>query len=193
MKFLFDLLPVIVLFGGYATGKTLPAYGINQPIEFATLLAVSVSVLQMAWVLLRRRKIDALQWISFSLIILAGGATLIFHNDIFIRMKPTVLPAVMAIAMLVCRYKFNTPPLKALMGKELHLPEALWDKLMWAWVAFFLFQAVANFFVAQYFSQTIWVKYHFVSSIGLPLLFAVVQGAWLYRHLPRDNAPSEEA
>jgi intracellular septation protein len=193
MKFLFDLLPVIVFFLGYATGKTLPAYGINQPIEFATLLAIAVAVLQMAWVLLRRKKVDVLQWISFVLIIVAGGATLVSHNPKFILLKPTVLPIAMAIAMLVCRYKFNTPPLKALMGKELTLPESQWDKLMWAWVAFFLFQAIANLYVTQYFSQAFWVKYHLVSSIGLPLVFAVLQGVWLLRHLPRENTPSKEA
>lgn len=193
MKFLFDLLPVIVFFTGYVSGLSAPALGLAQPIEFATALAILIAVLQMVWMLGRRRKVDTLQWISFVLIVVMGGATLLLHNALFIKLKPTVLSAVMAGAMLVARYGMGKLPLKLLLGKELHLPDPLWDKLMWAWVGFFLFQGTVNLYVALSYPEAVWVKFKLVLVAGLPLVFAIGQAVWLSRHLPQGDAPSKES
>ena len=193
MKFLLDLLPVVVFFAGYASGHTLPALGLNKPIEFATSLAIVVSVLQMGWMLVRRHPIQVLQWISFGLIVVMGGATLLFHNPVFIYVKPTALWCAMAIAMLVSRFGMNVLPLKALMGKELTLPDVVWDKMMWAWIAFLVAQAVANLYVAFSYPEAVWVKYKLIASIAGPLVFIIGQSIWLARHLPATKSPKEGA
>lgn len=193
MKFLFDLLPVIVLFSGYFSGITAPALGLGKPIEFATALAILVAVLQMVWMLARRHKVDVLQWISFVLIVVMGGATLIFHNPMFIKLKPTALTVVMAGALLIGRYGLGKSPLKLLLGKEIQLPDPLWDKLMWAWVLFFLVQGGLNLYVALYYPEAVWVKFKLVLVAGLPLAFAIGQAIWLSRHLPTNAAHDQSA
>ncbi|WP_374355242.1 septation protein A [Chitinimonas sp.] len=193
MKFLFDLLPVIILFTGYFSGITAPALGLDKPIEFATALAMVVAALQMIWMLARRRKIDALQWISFGLIMVMGTATLVLHNAMFIKLKATVLSLVMASALLIGRYGLGKLPLKLLLGKELKLADIVWDKLMWAWVGFFVLQGGVNLYVALNYPEAVWVKFKLVLVIGFPLLFAVAQGLWLAKHMPQTNADSKES
>lgn len=192
MKFLFDLLPVIVFFAGYSSGLAFPEYGLNKPIEFATALAIIVSVGQIAWLKLRGKKVEMMQWIGLALILILGGATLFFHSTTFIFWKPTALYIALAASLLVSRYGLKKPPMELLLGKELQLPGTVWDKLMWGWVAFFLLMAGLNLFVAFNFSESFWVKFKLFGVLGLTFIFAIAQGLWLNRHMPKAPADSQE-
>jgi intracellular septation protein len=188
MKFLFDLLPVLAFFVGYASGHTLPEYGLHKPIEVATALAIVVSLGQIAWLKLCRRPVETMQWIALALIVVLGGATLLFHNPTFMYWKPTVLFSAMAAGLLISRHGFGKPPLKALLGKEMELPPDVWDRLMWAWVAFFSLLAVLNIVIAYRFSEQTWVNFKTFGDLGLTLVFVILQAIWLSRHLPKDEA-----
>lgn len=181
MKFLFDMLPVIVFFIGYSSGQSLPEFGLQKPIELATALAITVSVLQIVWLLLRRKKIEALQWISLGLIVVLGGATILLHNPTFIFWKPTALYWCMGTALLVARHILHKEPLRALLGKEIQLPDAAWGKLSWAWVVFLFALGVLNIVIAYQFSEAFWVKFKVFGTTGITLLFALAQGLWIAR------------
>jgi len=75
--------------------------------------------------------------------------------------------------------------------KGVTLPPAIWTRLTWAWVAFFVFMGVANWYVAFHYSEQTWVLYKVWGGIGLFFLFAVLQGLWLSRHATEDP-PTEE-
>jgi len=192
MKFLFDMLPVIVFFIGYSSGQSLPSLSLAKPIELATALAIAVSVLQIAWLLLRRKKVEPLQWISLALITVLGGATILLHNATFIFWKPSALYWCMGSGLLIARYFSGKQPLKSVMGKEMELPGAVWDKLNWAWAIFFLLMGIVNLLVAYNFPEAVWVKFKLFGTLGFTLLFAVAQALWLARQLPAtpDAAPS---
>ncbi|GAB3265091.1 inner membrane-spanning protein YciB [Chitinimonas naiadis] len=193
MKFLFDLLPVIIFFAGYSSGLAFPEYGLNKPIEFATALAIAASVAQIGWLKLRGKPIEMMQWIGLALIVVLGGATLLLHSPTFIFWKPTALYIALAVSLLVSRYGLNKPPMALLLGKELSLPGKVWDKLMWAWVGFFLVMAALNLFVAFNFSEAFWVKFKLFGVLGLTFIFAIAQGLWLSRHMPETPADSQES
>lgn len=193
MKFLFDMLPVIVFFIGYSSGQSLPALGLAKPIELATALAILVSVLQIVWLLIRGKKVEALQWISLGLIVVLGGATIILHNPTFIFWKPSALYWCMGSGLLIARYMSGKQPLKAIMGKEMELPGAVWDKLNWAWAVFFLLMGIVNLLVAYNFPEAVWVKFKLFGTLGFTLVFAVVQALWLARQLPSNPEPAQTA
>ena len=66
MKFLFDLFPVILFFVAFKfTG-----------IYIATAVAIVATFLQIGWVWMRRRKVDAMLWVSLGVIMVFGGTTL---------------------------------------------------------------------------------------------------------------------
>lgn len=194
MKFLFDLSPVIAFFIGYMSGLTIESWGLNKPIELATALAIAVSILQISWLLIRRKKVEVLQWISLALIVILGGATILLHNATFIFWKPTALYWCMGSGLLIARYIANKQPLKALMGKELSVPDATWDKLNWAWALFFIVMGIINILVAYQFSEALWVKFKLFGTLGMTLVFAIAQGIWLSRQVQEhaDAATPEQ-
>ena len=81
MKFLFDLLPVVLFFVAFKLAD----------IYVATAVAIATSVLQVAWLTLRRRRVPIMLWASLAIIAVFGGATLLLQDETFIKWKPTVL------------------------------------------------------------------------------------------------------
>src|SRR6266545_2825210 len=90
MKFLFDLFPVIVFFIAFKI------WGIYV----ATGVAIGASFVQIGWLLARRKKVDATLWVSLAIIVVFGGATLLLHDETFIKWKPTVLYWLFATVLL---------------------------------------------------------------------------------------------
>ena len=105
MKFLFDLLPVILFFAAYkfagadpdaslALASSFLGDGIElsqAPILIATVVAIVATMLQILIVWLKHRKVERMLWVSLVIIVVFGGATLFFHNPTFIKWKPTAL------------------------------------------------------------------------------------------------------
>ena len=81
MKFLVDFFPIALFF---ITFKLAGIY-------VATGVAIAATLLQIGWLYFRNGKVEAMQWVSLVIIVLFGGATLLFHDDTFIKWKPTVL------------------------------------------------------------------------------------------------------
>jgi intracellular septation protein len=73
--------------------------------------------------------------------------------------------------------------LLAVVMKDIELPPPVWTRLTWSWVAFFGAMAVANWYVAFHFSTETWVDFKVWGGIGLFMLFALVQGLFLARHV----------
>src|SRR5258706_11523774 len=112
MKFLFDLFPVILFFAAY---KLLGIYA-------ATAVAIGATFLQIGWVWFRHRKVDNMLWVSLGVIVVFGGATLLLHDETFIKWKPTVLYWLFAATLLIAQAGFRRNLIKAMMGHQLELP-----------------------------------------------------------------------
>ena len=91
MKFLFDLFPIILFFVAFKI------WGIYT----ATAVAIVATLVQIAWVAFRHRKVDPMLWVSLGVVVVFGGATLVLHNDTFIKWKPTALYWLFAVALIV--------------------------------------------------------------------------------------------
>src|SRR3954468_4890701 len=108
MKFLLEFLPLILFFIAFKW----------QGIYVATGVAVAAAVLQFAWLKLRGRPISTMQWLSFGIIVVFGGPTLVLQDDRFIRWKPTVLYWACSGALLTGRVFFNANWLQKLMPSQ---------------------------------------------------------------------------
>jgi len=85
---------------------------------------------------------------------------------------------------------FRRNVLKMLIGDELDLPAAVWQRLNFAWVAFFGLMGLLNLYVAYNFSTSAWVKFKTFGGMGLMLVFMLAQGIYLSRHLkPEAGEP----
>ena len=77
--------------------------------------------------------------------------------------------------------------IRAMMEKQVTLPEAMWARLNAAWAGFFAAMGVLNLYVAYTFSTDAWVNFKLFGSMGLMLVFIVLQSIWLSRHIREDT------
>jgi len=177
MKLLFDLFPIILFFLAYKLGD----------IYWATGIAILATLGQILWLKLRAKTIETTHWLSLGVIVVFGGMTLLFRDETFIKWKPTVLYAAFALALLLTPLLTGKQPMKALMGSQLTLPESVWRQLNWMWLVFFVVMGLANLFVAYTFSLDTWVNFKLFGSLGLTVVFVILQGLWLSRHIKQDS------
>lgn len=202
MKLLFDFLPIILFFAAFKVSEAQPdaaavfatehfgflvsggAVGPREaPVLLATLVVIAASVAQIVFLKARGKKVDTMLWVSLALVTVLGGATVWFHNETFIKWKPSVLYWVMGTAFWISQAVFGKNLLKSLMGQQLQLPASVWRTLNFMWIAFFAFMGLANLYVAYSFSTDTWVNFKLFGGIGLMLLFTLAQGLYLSRHL----------
>ena len=176
MKLLIDFFPIILFFAAFKFAG----------IYVATGVAIAATVVQIIYLRLRNGKVEPMQWVSLAVIVLFGGATLIAHNEEFIKWKPSVLywlmGAVLAGGLLFFRKNF----IKSLMGTQMELPDPVWRTLCWAWALFFAGMGVLNLWVAFNFDTDTWVSFKMWGSLGLTLVFTLAQGVYLSRHMTED-------
>ena len=176
MQLLVDFFPLLLFFAAY----------LWQGIFFATGVAIVASILQIAWIHWKHGRAGVTHWLSLAIIVVFGGATLILHDEVFIKWKPTVLYGLFATILAVGRLGFGRN-LIAYVMQGVTLPAAIWTRVTWSWVAFFAFMGVANWYVAFNFPTDTWVNFKVWGGIGLFLTFALLQGLFLSRHLVEES------
>ena len=175
MKFFFDLFPVILFFIAFKFAG----------IYVATVVAMVATFAQIGWVWFKHRKVDTMLWVSLVIITVFGGMTLVFHDETFIKWKPTVLywafAAVLAGGLLFFKKNF----IRTMLGEQLELPEPVWTRLNWSWVGFFVFMGFANLAVAFAFnlSTDVWVSFKLFGGMGLMFVFAMAQVLMLSKYV----------
>jgi len=179
MKFLFDLFPVILFFVAFKFGDIYLATGVAMVATFA----------QIGWVWFKHRKVDAMLWVSLAVITVFGGMTLFFHNEDFIKWKPTVLYWSFAIALAGSALLFKKNLIRVLLAEQFRLPDPVWNRLNWSWVGFFAFMGVANLAVAFAFnfSTDTWVNFKLFGGTGLMFVFVIIQGLLLSKYIEEDK------
>ena len=175
MQFLIDFFPLLVFFAAY----------LWQGIYFATGVAIVASIAQIAWIHWKHGRAGVTHWLSLVIIVVFGGATLLLQDKTFIMWKPTVLYGLFGAILAIGKLAFDRDLLRHVM-KGVALPPPVWTRLTWSWVAFFALMGVANWYVAFHYSEQVWVLYKVWGGIGLFLVFALVQGVWLARHMREE-------
>ena len=175
-KLLLDLGPLVVFFAtNYITGDFMLAVGL--------LVAATVVALAAGWLLERRISMMAL----FGCVAVAffGGLSLYFDNELFIKIKPTVLTVLLA-AVIAGGRLLGRNPLGLLMGTQLRMRDAGWRALSWLWVAMFLTTALANEIAWRSLSTDDWVTFKVFGITAISLLFAVLSVPVMTKHQIED-------
>lgn len=195
MKFLFDLLPVMAFFITYKLtshgaesschiSSSLPL--IQEPILIATIAAILVTCLQVAWLLIRKHKIEKMLWVSLGLIVVFGSATLYFRDPIFIQWKPTILYWCMAAFLALSAFFLEKSPIRQAMEAQITLPDEIWKKLTWAWIVFFILAGFTNLLAMHMLSCNGWVNFKLYGLMGFMFIFAIAQSLYLSRFMEND-------
>ena len=186
MQLLFDLLPVVLFFIAY---KLAGIY-----VATAVLIVGVLAQTLVSWI--RHRKVSPMLLTSAVLVLVFGGLTLLVHDAVFIKWKPTIVNWLFAAAFLVSQFMKGPTIVQRLMGEQMKLDSpALWTRLNLMWVVFFVVVGALNLYVAFNFSESTWVNFKLFGLMGLTLLFALAQGLWLARksdQLAAGDAPRVE-
>ena len=207
MKLLIDFLPIILFFAAFkfagsdkeaAAAFASEHFGFlvsggqvrpdDAPVLLATLVVIVATLVQVLVLKLRGKKVDTMLWVSLVLVVVLGGLGIWFHSETFIKWKPTLLYWVMGAAFLLGPLLMGKNLLRLLLGEQLQLPDAIWQRLNLAWVGFFAVMGALNLWVAYTFSTDVWVNFKLFGSLGLMLVFTVAQGLYLSRYM--GDAPS---
>ena len=184
MKLLFDFLPIALFFAAYKLAD----------IYVATGVLIVATLAQVGWLWLRQRRVEKMPLITAGLVLVLGGATLILHDPIFVKWKPTIVNWLFAAAFLGSLLIGQKTLLERMMGEQLELPPPVWVKLTFAWVLFFCILGLANLYVAFTFDENTWVNFKLFGMLGLTLLFVLAQAAYMSRYLKTGDAdPPKES
>jgi intracellular septation protein len=176
MKQLLDFLPILLFFGAY---KTYDIYVATGVIMVATLI-------QMAILYKLDGKLQTMHKVTLGLVVGFGALTLGFHDERFIKIKPTILHLSISLALAIGLWGFKKNLLSAMLGGVLSLPDKVWRNLTIAWVAFGIFMASLNAFIAYTFTTEQWVNFK-LWGFAITIPFFIAQGIYIAKFLPKDE------
>ena len=172
VRLLTDLGPLAVFF---IVNLTLGIFAATGAFMIAIVAAIAVS-------LFRYRHVSPLLWFSAAMVLVLGGATLWFHSEVFIKIKPTIYYLIVA-SLLAFGLATGRNLLKMVLGTAYPgLSERGWQLLSRNWAVFFLVMAIANELVWRNSSTTFWAGFKLWGFIPATFLFAAANVPMLVRH-----------
>jgi intracellular septation protein len=164
-------------------GPLLIFFVANQVVGAMPAIAVFMAALVVAVALSVRleRRWPIMPMVSCVFVLIFGGLTLWLNDDLFFKLKPTVVNLLFA-AILFAGLATGRNFLKLMMGTVFELDEQGWRILTWRWAVFFVVLAVINEIVWRNFSFSFWAGFKLFGILPLTLVFAMAQMPVLMRH-----------
>jgi intracellular septation protein len=184
MQFILEYAPIILFFAAYKL----------KDIYFATGVAIVASILAIAYAWFVTKKVTSMQWLSLGIIVVFGGATLLLHDETFIKWKPSALYAALGLTLLFGKLVMKRDWVGVLFKQaNIEAPAAVWTRVTWAWIVFFTFMAALNGYVATNFSLDAWVNFKVWWAMGIFFAFTIGNVLLLARYISDAPAASERS
>ena len=171
LKLFVDVGPLVVFFIFYSRGNLQSAI---LPLMIATVIAVAFSYIM-------EKKIPIMPTIGAAIILIFGGLTIYFDNEVFFKMKPTIINILFA-AILYGGQIMERPLLKYLFSGNLKLQDEGWDRLTKRWIGFFIALAILNEIVWRTQSTDLWVTFKVFGILPITFIFTMTQFALVKKY-----------
>lgn len=216
MKQLFDFFPILLFFIVYKFYLDLPdglITSVNDILPFmalipgessdaiylATLAAILATLIFVLYSAVVFKKVEKMPLITLVLLMVFGGATLLFKDPLFIQWKPTAINWLFAVSFLASQFIGDKPLVQRMMGQALEISDSsVWAKLNLAWVGFFILSGIANLLVAPQidplnlqFSEDTWVDFKLFGLMGMTIVFVIAQVFYLARYMPSADEETD--
>jgi len=152
----------------------------------ATAILICATIIVYGLVFIRNKTLDKNQCISLVAVLIFGALTISFRNELFLKWKAPVVNWIFGVILLFSQFVGKEPVMKRFFGEVLSLPDSVWWKLNMAWALFFIALGTANLYVA-YNYEKIWVDFKIFGSLGLTLLFVIIQTVFLAPYIKQSN------
>jgi len=182
MKLLFEMFPIILFFAVYKF----------KDIYTATAVAIAASIIQIVYAYIKNKKVEVPMIIGLAVIVIFGGATLIVHEELFIKWKPTVLYWLFSVIMIVGRLIFKKNIIYELLHTQINAPSQIWEKMNIMWIIFFAAVGGLNLYIVYNYSTDVWVNFKLFGILGCMILFLVIQAMMMAPYLKNDSEESKK-
>jgi intracellular septation protein len=173
MNQLIEFIPIILFFIAFKL----------YDIYVATGVVIVATIILVAYNWIRYRKVETMQWITLGLIIVMGGATILLHDEQFIKWKLSIIEWLFGLAFLGSQFIGKKPFVERMMSKSLTLPDLIWRRLNLMWGCFFILVGFVNVYVMYHFSTDEWVTFKTFGVPGLMVMFILLQMVFIYKYI----------
>jgi intracellular septation protein len=194
-RFLLEIGPLAVFFFTYVgwdyvfpPAEPVQTGALANSLMAATAVLMVAVVVSLALSYKWEKRVPLMPLVTAVMVVIFGGLTIILRDEIFIKMKPTIVNCLFAAALFV-GLAFNKSFLHPLLGHSLQLSRHGWRVLTWRWAFFFVFLAILNEIIWRSFSTGFWVSFKAWGMFPLTLLFALAQVPLIQRNAP--EAPQQ--
>lgn len=164
LKLALDLGPLMVFFGGNAYFGIFTATGL-----FMVAVLVSLAITYAI-----AGRISPMPIVTGVVVLVFGGLTIWLNNELFIKLKPTIVNSIFA-TVLLAGVVTGRLYIKILFDNAFHLPDPAWRTLTYRWIAFFAFLAVLNEVIWRNFSTDFWVGFKLWGVVPISMAFMALQ------------------
>src|SRR5664279_457602 len=164
LKLTLDIGPLVLFF---VANARFGIFAATAAFMVAVLIALAVSYAMT-------RHIAIMPVVTAVIVLVFGGLTLFLHNDLFIKLKPTIIYVLFG-GTLLGGLALGKPLLSILFDQMFHLTDEGWRKLTWRWVLFFFALAIANEIVWRTQTTDFWVSFKLFGVVPLTFLFGALQ------------------
>jgi len=177
MKMLIDFLPVALFFIVYKA----------EDIYAATAVLIIACAIQTVGYRLWKGKFEQSHVITLILVAAFGGLTLMLHDEMFIKWKPSVINWLFGAVFIGSMWIGDKPIIQRMLGSQVNLPAAAWAKLNVAWASFFIVLGFINLYVVYNFDTDTWVNFKLFGMLGLTIAFIIAQSLYMAKFM-RDES-----
>ncbi len=174
MKQLLEFFPILLFFVAYKL----------YDIYIATAVVIGATIVQVAIAWFKYRKVETMQWITLALVIVFGGATIILHDEQYLKWKFSIIEWLFGLAFLSSHFIGKKTFIERMMSSNLTLPANIWQRLNFSWATFFISVGFINVYVMYNYNTDDWVTFKTFIAPALMVVFMVVQMSFLYKYIP---------
>jgi intracellular septation protein len=185
-KFLCDYLPLIIFFIAYKVPKSFLINYHLEPLIFATICLVFTAIISLIISYILIKKISQIALFSTIILTIFGSLTAIFNDEIFIKIKPTIINLIFAI-ILIASYLKKKPILAILFESQIQMSKQSWLTLSLRFGCYFIFLAILNEIIWRNFTTDFWVNFKVFGMMTLSIIFMVLQFPFLVRNMQKDK------
>jgi intracellular septation protein len=171
VKLALELGPLAVFFAANQIWGIFPATAV-------LMVAVSIALAINYWL---EKKLPVMPIVTGVMVLVFGGLTLILQDELFIKIKPTIVNTLFAATLLGGLF-FGRSLIKLVMEHAIQLPDFAWRALTWRYAFLFAFLAVLNEVIWRNFSTDFWVAFKVWGVFPITLIFTMAQLPYISKH-----------